>query len=51
MADEEKKTLNSIVDIKKFLGPIEGAEFKEFWDSLTDEEKEEYKNTPLPKSE
>jgi hypothetical protein len=46
---------NSISDIKKFLQegsePLENAEFMEFWNSLTDEEKEEYKNTPLPKSE
>lgn len=49
---EEKKDRNSIVDIKKFLGspenPLDNAEFKAFWESLSEEEKEEYKNTPLP---
>lgn len=46
---------NSISDIKKYLSeggePLENSEFMEFWNSLTDEEKEEFKNTPLPKSE
>lgn len=42
---------NSIVDIKKFLStgenPVSGTEFAEFWKGLTEEEKDEYKNTPL----
>jgi hypothetical protein len=44
---------NSIVDIKKFLAspgkPVPMDEFKEFWDSCTDEEKEQFKRTELPK--
>lgn len=52
---ENEKEQNSIQDIRKFLStpenPVSIADFTEFWKSLTDEEKEEYKNTPLPKSE
>jgi hypothetical protein len=44
---------NSIVDIKKYLStpeqPITSAEFSEFWNELTDEEKVEFKNTKLDK--
>lgn len=51
---EEKQDLNSIVDIKKFLtteeNPLSGAEFTAFWQSLSDEEKDEFKNTELPES-
>lgn len=46
-----KKEGNSIVDIKKYLStpekPITNAEFTSFWNSLTEEEKQEYKNTEL----
>lgn len=46
MSDE-----NSIVDLKKFLGtperPVEMSEFQEFWASLTEEEKEEFRQTEL----
>lgn len=58
MADMDPKDLdpavqqNSIVEIKKFLQDTENppttAEFSEFWTSLTEEEKAEFKNTPLP---
>lgn len=47
MADEEKKA--SIVEVKKFLqdteNPPNTEEFTQFWMSLTDEEKEEYKSS------
>lgn len=43
---------NSIVVLKQYLSvpdrPVTTTEFKEFWDSCTDEEKKEYKNTTLP---
>jgi hypothetical protein len=42
---------NSIVDLKKYLGtperPVSTQEMNEFWQSLTDEEKKEFKSTPL----
>jgi hypothetical protein len=42
---------NSITDLKQYLGsperPVSMQEFKEFWDSCTDEEKMEFKSTPL----
>jgi len=42
---------NSIVDLKKYLAtpdrPVTMEEFKEFWDSLSDKEKKEFKNTVL----
>lgn len=42
---------NSIVDLKKFLStserPVSMDEFKQFWDSCTDEEKAEFKKQPL----
>jgi hypothetical protein len=43
---------NSIVDIKKFLStperPVDSKEMSDFWNSLTDEEKAEFKNAELP---
>lgn len=49
--EETDKPKNSIVDIKKYLDdeefPITGAEFKVFWESLTEEEKDYYRNTDL----
>ena len=46
-----KKEGNSIVDIKKYLAtpekPVTNAEFTNFWNSLTEEEKQEYKKTEL----
>jgi hypothetical protein len=46
-----KKEGNSIVDIKKYLStpekPITNAEFTSFWNSLTEEEKQEFKKTEL----
>ena len=53
MTDEKTdgETLNSINDIRKFLSegqkPLEQGEFIQFWQSLSDEEKTEYLNTPL----
>jgi hypothetical protein len=45
---------NSIVDLKKYLStpenPVTMEELKEFWESCSDEEKEQFKNTELPKS-
>lgn len=42
---------NSIVDIKKFLAtperPVDSKEMTDFWSSLSDEEKEEFKNAEL----
>jgi hypothetical protein len=42
---------NSISDLKKYLGtperPVSMQEMNEFWKSLTEEEKEEFKRTPL----
>lgn len=42
---------NSIVDLKKYLGtkerPVDHSEMNEFWKSLTEEEKEEFKNAEL----
>lgn len=44
---------NSMVDIKKFLStperPLTMQEFKEFWESCTEEEKEEFRQEVLPK--
>lgn len=52
MAEQEQEK-NSIVDIKKYLGtperPVSMQEMNEFWGSLTDEEKKEFRSTPLPK--
>lgn len=47
---------NSIVDIKMYLStpdqpPVTVGEFNEFWKSLTDEEKAEFKATELPSEE
>lgn len=54
MGEQDKKE-NSINDVRKFLNtpenPITMSEFQEFWQSLTDEEKEEYKKGLPPKSE
>lgn len=47
MSDEKL----SLTVLKQYLGteerPVENSEFTEFWKSLTDEEKEEFKSTPL----
>jgi hypothetical protein len=44
---------NSLVDLQKFFStpekPVRMIEMKEFWDSLTDEEKLEFKAAELPK--
>jgi hypothetical protein len=48
----EKK--NSVVDIQKYLStpdrPVKTAEFSDFWKSLTEAEKEEFKSADLPKA-
>jgi hypothetical protein len=50
---DQKDNLNSITDIKKFLSenaePVTMAEMSEFWNSLSDKEKAEFRNSPLPK--
>lgn len=42
---------NSLKEIREFLGtpdrPVSPTEMKEFWQSLTDEEKNYYKSAPL----
>jgi len=42
---------NTITDLKRYLGTKENKvsmqEFKEFWDSCTEEEKMEFKQTKL----
>jgi hypothetical protein len=44
---------NSLTDLKKYLStpeqPVSTQEMYEFWTSLTDEEKEEFKSTVLDK--
>jgi hypothetical protein len=42
---------NSMADIKEFFDdpkhPLQDGEFKDFWLSLTKEERDEFRNTPL----
>lgn len=44
---------NSIVELKKYLStpdrPVSMDEFRQFWDSCSDDEKLEFKKTELPK--
>lgn len=54
LTDESKEAMgwvNSMTDIREFLmasdPPLQPGEFAEFWKSLTDAEREEFKNTPL----
>jgi hypothetical protein len=51
LADEK----NSITDILKFFAdeehPLKDGEFKEFWQSLSEEEKAEFKRSELPPRE
>lgn len=46
---------NKLSDLKKFLSteerPVTNEEFQEFWTSLTDEEKAEFKATELGNTE
>lgn len=46
---------NTLADLKRYLStpehPVSTAEMTEFWASLTDEEKVEYKSTKLDKPE
>jgi hypothetical protein len=53
-ANQPKEALvaeNSIADLKKYLStpdrPVSMGEFKEFWDSCTEEEKTAFKETKL----
>jgi hypothetical protein len=42
--------VNTVLDIKRYLaqsGALDAKEFHEFWSSLTDEEKDDYKKTEL----
>lgn len=49
--EEKEKRENTLVEIRKYLNtdgePCSTREFQEFWESLTDEEKHEFKNTEL----
>ena len=54
LSNEAKEAMgweNSMTDIREFLmasdPPLQPGEFAEFWKSLTDEERDEFKNTPL----
>lgn len=51
MADEKSEDKNSIGDLKKYLStperPVSMQEMNEFWQSLTEVEKKEFKNTDL----
>lgn len=48
---EDEKSGNTPKEIMAFLSteekPVKSAEFREFWMSLSDEEKAEYKNADL----
>lgn len=37
---------NTLLDLQKYLG-VSGAEFRSWWNTLTVEEKAEFKSTPL----
>lgn len=47
----EEKTENSLTEIREFLqsgvAPLKENEFKEFWMSLSEEEKNEFKQADL----
>lgn len=51
MWEHDGQHRNTIVDIKKYLStsenPLTTKEFQEFWNSLTEEEKEEFRTTEL----
>lgn len=51
MPTQEHPDQNSLTDLKRFLGtpeqPVSNAEWVEFWKSLTDEEKDEFRNAEL----
>lgn len=48
---EDEETFNTIVEIRKYLNtdgePCSTREFMEFWESLTEEEKDEFRKTEL----
>ena len=51
MPTQENPGQNSLTDLKKFLGtpdrPVNNAEWVEFWKSLTEEEKADFRNAEL----
>lgn len=51
MPTQENPDQNSLTDLKRFLGtserPVDNAEWVAFWKSLSDEEKEEFRNATL----
>jgi hypothetical protein len=48
---EQDERWNTVVDLKKFLStpenPLTSKEFHDFWSSLNDKEKEEFRKTKL----
>lgn len=51
MPTQENPNENSLTELKRFLGTnerqVDNVEFTEFWKSLTDEEKDEFRNAKL----
>jgi hypothetical protein len=51
MPTQENPNQNSLTDLKRYLGtdesPVSNAEWVEFWKSLSDEEKAEFRNAEL----
>jgi hypothetical protein len=51
LGQKEQSPENSIVDIKKYLSteesPLTTKEFQEFWNSLSEAEKDEFRKTEL----
>lgn len=52
MTEENQDVVeNTMTDIRDYLmtsdPPLQPGEFAEFWKSLSNEEREEFKNTPL----
>lgn len=52
-ANNSNGETNSLVEIMHFLStpdrPVKSGEFQEFWKTLTDEEKDEFKRADLQK--
>lgn len=51
MPTQENPDQNSILDLKRYLGtperPVNNTEWIEFWKSLSDEEKDEFRKSEL----
>lgn len=51
MPKQENSDQNSLTDLKRFFGTnerqVDNVEFTEFWKSLTDEEKDEFRNAKI----